>query len=81
MELNEEQRRIVGALSGAILVLAPVGTGKTRVLAERAVHAVQSGISAKRILCLTFTNRAAQQMSERLARYSPERRRSYGNRS
>lgn len=71
-ELNEEQRRIVEHINGALLVLAPVGTGKTRVLAERALYAVQQGIPAERILCLTFTNRAAEQMRQRLRGYSVE---------
>lgn len=71
-ELNDEQCRIVERIDGALLVLAPVGTGKTRVLAERALYAVQQGIPAERILCLTFTNRAAEQMRQRLRGYSVE---------
>jgi DNA helicase-2/ATP-dependent DNA helicase PcrA len=68
--LNSEQQRIVDHLYGSILVVAPVGTGKTRVLAERVVNAVQHGVPADRVLCLTFTNRAAQEMCDRLAKYS-----------
>jgi DNA helicase-2/ATP-dependent DNA helicase PcrA len=63
--LNSQQSAIAKHTQGAVLVLAPVGTGKTRVLAERVVHAINTGISPQKILCLTFTNRAAQQMSER----------------
>jgi DNA helicase-2/ATP-dependent DNA helicase PcrA len=48
--LNTEQQVIIERIDGAYLVLAPVGTGKTRVLAERALHAIQVGISADRIL-------------------------------
>lgn len=69
-KLNNEQQCIVDHLYGSILVVAPVGTGKTRVLAERVVNAVQHGIPADRVLCLTFTNRAAQEMRDRLAKYS-----------
>jgi DNA helicase-2/ATP-dependent DNA helicase PcrA len=70
-ELNAEQRAIINHIQGAVLVLAPVGTGKTRVLTERVVHAINKGILPNKILCLTFTNRAAKEMSERLARYCP----------
>ncbi|MEG3899959.1 MULTISPECIES: 3'-5' exonuclease [unclassified Microcoleus] len=71
-ELNSEQNEIASHIEGAILVLAPVGTGKTRVLAERVLCAINRGISPQRILCLTFTNRAAKEMSERLSRYCPD---------
>jgi DNA helicase-2/ATP-dependent DNA helicase PcrA len=71
-ELNPEQTAIASHIEGAILVLAPVGTGKTRVLAERVLHAIHDGISPKRILCLTFTNRAAKEMSERLSNFCPD---------
>ena len=70
--LNLEQTAIASHIEGAILVLAPVGTGKTRVLAERVLHAIHKGISSKRILCLTFTNRAAKEMRERLSKYCPD---------
>ena len=52
--------------------MAPVGTGKTLTLAERAVNAVSNGIDPSRILCLTFTNRAAKEMSERIKRKHPD---------
>jgi DNA helicase II / ATP-dependent DNA helicase PcrA len=71
-ELNPEQNVIASHVEGAILVLAPVGTGKTRVLVERVLHAIHEGISPKRILCLTFTNRAAKEMRERLSEYCPD---------
>ena len=72
-DLNQEQNEIVNHIEGAILVLAPVGTGKTRVLAERVVSAINKGIAPQSILCLTFTNRAAREMSERLSKYCPEK--------
>jgi len=71
-EPNIQQSAIASHTKGALLVLAPVGTGKTRVLAERVLNAINRGISPQRILCLTFTNRASQEMSERLSQYCPE---------
>jgi len=69
---NFEQKKIINHIEGSILVLAPVGTGKTRVLSDRVVKAIQSGIPAEKILCLTFTNRAAKEMKERLAQNCPD---------
>lgn len=71
-DLNFEQNAIANHVEGALLVLAPVGTGKTRVLAERVLQAIHQGISPQRILCMTFTNRAAKEMTERLSRYCPD---------
>lgn len=70
--LNRQQQAIVSQVFGSVLVLAPVGTGKTRVLAERAINAVAHDIPPEKILCLTFTNRAAQEMRDRLTAYSYE---------
>lgn len=70
-ELNFAQNAIARHTEGSILVLAPVGTGKTRVLAERVLCAINRGIDPQKILCLTFTNRAAKEMSERLSQYCP----------
>ncbi len=69
---NPEQKNIINHIKGAILVLAPVGTGKTRVLSDRVVKAIQSGIPPEKILGLTFTNRAAKEMKERLAQSCPD---------
>ncbi|MDB9447401.1 3'-5' exonuclease [Anabaena sp. CS-542/02] len=71
-QANPDQVKIIKHINGAILVLAPVGTGKTRVLSSRVVQAIKSGIPAAKILCLTFTNRAAKEMKERLAQMCPE---------
>ena len=68
---NPEQQKIINHINGAILVLAPVGTGKTLVLSQRVAQAIKTGIPADKILCLTFTNRAAKEMSDRLARMYP----------
>jgi DNA helicase II / ATP-dependent DNA helicase PcrA len=69
--LNLEQQKIINHTKGAILILAPVGTGKTLVLSERVVKAIDDGIPVDKILCLTFTNRASKEMSERLLQYLP----------
>lgn len=72
LKLNDKQQAILNHISGALLVLAPAGTGKTVVLAERAAKAIANGIEPARILCLTFTNRAAKEMSERVKKRYPE---------
>ena len=66
MRFNKYQQKIINNISGAYLVSAPVGTGKTTVLAERVITAIEQGIKPSEILCLTFTNRAAEEMSERI---------------
>jgi DNA helicase-2/ATP-dependent DNA helicase PcrA len=64
---DPEQAEAARALRGGVLVLAPVGSGKTRVLADRVVEAVRDGFDPRRILCVTFTNRAADEMRSRVA--------------
>jgi len=66
MEFNDLQKQIINSVNGAYLISAPVGTGKTTVLAERVITALNSGIKPEEILCLTFTNRAAEEMTERI---------------
>jgi DNA helicase II / ATP-dependent DNA helicase PcrA len=70
--LTREQTAAVEKLSGAVLVLAPVGTGKTETMARRTAHAIQSGITPEKILCLSFTNKAATEMKQRIARLLTE---------
>jgi len=68
MEFNKSQKKIIDNIYGAYLISAPVGTGKTTVLAERIIKALESGVKPEEILCLTFTNRAAEEMSSRVKR-------------
>jgi DNA helicase II / ATP-dependent DNA helicase PcrA len=65
-ELNQEQREVVLAGPGPILVIAGAGSGKTRTLVYRVARLIESGTDPSRILLLTFTNKAAREMLRRV---------------
>jgi DNA helicase-2/ATP-dependent DNA helicase PcrA len=64
--LNEEQKKAVLAINGPVLIVAGAGAGKTKTITHRIFHLIKEGVPSDRILAITFTNKAAKEMKDRV---------------
>ena len=65
-ELNPQQKEAVEYLGGSLLVVAGAGSGKTKTLVAKIEHLIKNGYDPRRILAITFTNKAAKELKERI---------------
>ena len=71
-DLNDSQKRAVKYTDGALLIIAGAGSGKTRVLTNRIAYLIEEcGVDPYNIMAITFTNKAAREMNERVGKYIP----------
>ena len=74
-KLNQGQKEAATTLEGPMLILAGAGAGKTHTMTSRVAYMVDQGVEPKQVLLLTFTNKAADEMLERVKKYCGEKAR------